>query len=314
MLRGPLAKPSSKGQFSGHDTFPLRHLWLRKAYVEVNKRGRAASRSLFSEGDSIITFGVGKNMVSSIRHWALACQVINETGGVFTPTRLGDFLFSDKQGRDQFMESSATTWLIQWLVAGRPERTTTWFYAFNYYPGQGFDREALSRHIFELCRERQWKKPSAVTIKRDVECFIRSYVSRASGKGFDDALEFVLPELGLIRSRDSKSFQFQRGPKLSLPDGVFLFALYEFWQSYAPSQNTLAIESIAFEPGSPGRVFKLDEFSMADRLVRIDEMSNGRFLWSDTAGIRSVARRDDEFDSLELLDLAYNPVSRQKAA
>lgn len=71
MLRGPLAKEGFKGQFSGHETFPLRHLWLRKAYDAVKE---GAPRSIFTEPEAIITFGVGKNMVSSIRHWALDVQ------------------------------------------------------------------------------------------------------------------------------------------------------------------------------------------------------------------------------------------------
>ena len=99
-----------------------------------------------------------------------------------------------------------------------------------------------------------------------------------------------------------------------MPDGVFLFALHEFWQSFAPQQNTLAIESIIFEPGSPGRVFKLDEFSVTERLVQIDEVSGGRFGWSESAGIRNVARQDDSIDKWELLSLAYPPHSIRRTA
>jgi Protein of unknown function (DUF4007) len=55
MHRGPLADPTVKGQFAGHETFPLRHLWLRKAYDEVVKCGRAARRSVFSDPGAIIT-------------------------------------------------------------------------------------------------------------------------------------------------------------------------------------------------------------------------------------------------------------------
>ena len=35
IIRGPLANPAFRAQFSGHETFPLRHLWLKKAYDQV---------------------------------------------------------------------------------------------------------------------------------------------------------------------------------------------------------------------------------------------------------------------------------------
>lgn len=309
MIRGPLSVSNYKGQFSGHETFPLRQLWLRKAFDAVNQSERKESRRLFSEAESIVTFGVGKNMASSIRHWALACGVIKDNGNCFVPTRLGKFLFDHSIGHDPYMESLATVWLLHWMIAGSapPYRTTTWFYAFNNFPSHSFDRADLAASIQELCdTQEHWPKTSTATIKRDVECFIRSYVVQQSNTKFvDDNMETVLTELGLIQSVSTKSFQFRRGPKPNLPDGIFLFALHEFWQSFAPQQNTLAVESIVFEPGSPGRAFKLDEFSLTERLAQIDDVSGGRFKWSESAGVRHVTRQDDSIDKWELLSLAY---------
>lgn len=314
MLRGPLTHPNFKGQFSGHETFPLRHLWLRKAYDAVAKHRRGAPRSLFSEAQAIITFGVGKNMATSIRHWALACDIISEDGETYRPTELGTFLFDEQTGRDPFMDSPATTWLMQWMIAGRPERTTTWFYAFNHFTAQTFDWEAVATPIRDLCKEKGWRRTSAATIKRDVECFIRSYVPRTGSKFTDDSMEPVLGQLGLIRSVGAKSFEFRRGPKPSLPDSVFLFAINDFWNRFAPDQKTMAVESLAYEPGSPGRVFRLDEYSLIERLARIDDSSQGLFAWSDTAGVRNVARRGEEVDPLALLELAYGSDARRRAA
>lgn len=315
MLRGPLGDPNFKDQqFSGHETFPLRHLWLRKAYDAVAKYKRGAPKSIFSDPAAIITFGVGKNMVTSIRHWAIACEIVEEDGDKYRPSEIGTFLFDEQTGRDPFMEAPATTWLMQWMIAGTPARTTTWYYAFNHFTAQTFDREAIATPIRELCKERGWQRTSAATIKRDVECFIRSYVPRTDSKFSDDSMEPVLAELGLIRPVGSKSFEFRRGPKPNLPDGVFLFALARYWDAHAPGQNTMAVESLAYEPGSPGRVFKLDEYSLIERLARIDDSSRGRFGWSDTAGVRNVARRAETVDPLTLLELAYDAGTRRRAA
>lgn len=304
MIRGALSDPDFVGQFSGHETFPLRHLWLRKAYDAVSEISTDGKR-IFTDPDAIARFGVGKNMVASIRFWALACKIIHENDGSFSTTPFGDLLFGSK-GCDRFMESIATTWLIHWLLAGRPENTTTWYWAFNHFNQHNVDVESLSGAISEYTAGRQKSRASLATLKRDAQCFVRSYASRSLDKKVsDDLIEPVLAELGLLRSVTSTTYQFQRGPKPSLPDGVFNFALFDFWERHAPDQATLSVEAIAFEPGSPGRVFKLDEQSLVDRLAKIGETSDESLIWSDTAGLRNVSRRNDQLNPLDLLSKAY---------
>ena len=70
--------PNTRPQFSGHETFPLRQLWLRKAYDAVSTTASGADKNVFSDEDAIARFGVGKNMVTSMRFWATACQVIED--------------------------------------------------------------------------------------------------------------------------------------------------------------------------------------------------------------------------------------------
>ena len=320
MMRGPLANPKFKAQFSGHETFPLRHLWLKKAYDQVTAaEGGAAPKSIFTDAEAIVTFGVGKNMVGSIRHWALTCGILEEDGEVFRTTPVADYLFSDESGADPFLEAPATLWLLHWMMAGTPERSTTWFYVFNHLTIQTFDHEAIAVPLRDY-REQQNAvlknriRASDATIKRDVECFLRSYVPTRHGKFSDDLFEPALVPLGLIRAVSSKSYQFRRGAKPTLPDGIFLYALHEFWSRHAPDQQTLSVEALTFEPGSPGRVFKLDEDALVERLARIEESSNRVYLWSDTAGVRNVARRSTHPDPMAFLASAYKTAQQRSAA
>lgn len=302
MLRGPITAETFKGQFSGHETFTLRHLWLRKAFDEVEK---GAPRAIFSEPDAIIRFGVGKNMALAIRHWALACGIIEEDGNRVRATELGQRLFGGDHPWDPYMERPATAWLVQWLVAGDPKMTTTWYWAFNHVSSQTFDHEALARAILDYCRERKWTRVAEKTVSRDVECFVRSYVMRSERNSGEDALEPVLAELGLIRQVAGRLYEFRRGPKPTLPDGVFAYALNTFWNRYAFGANTLSVEAIAYEPGSPGRVFKLDENSVVERLTAMEDLTRGKIVWSDTAGVKQVLRTKPISDPYSLLARAY---------
>jgi hypothetical protein len=60
-----------KLQFSGHDSFQCRQLWLKKGYDFV-KEGFD-----FNDEYSVVQLGVGKNMVSSIRFWLKAFNIID---------------------------------------------------------------------------------------------------------------------------------------------------------------------------------------------------------------------------------------------
>lgn len=316
MLRGPLNNPAVKTRFAGHETFPLRRLWLRKAYEAVCEDEKSNENSTFDKDYGIVRFGVGKNMVTAIRHWAQVFRIIEEDdlSNSLRATRLGHQLFDDKIGLDPYMESISTIWLLHWFVASDVERATTWFYAFNHLNAQSFDRDSLAESLGLLCKRLERARSSSATIKRDVECFVRSYVAKVGAGAVDDQIENVLGELGLIKEVSSRSFEFRRGAKPTLPDGIFLFALEEFWQKWAPNQSTLSVETIVYEPGSPGRIFKLDEHAVVDRLVAIDAASQGAYTWSDTAGVRNVARRQETVDPLSFLSLAYDAQASSEAA
>lgn len=318
MLRGRLYEANYRPKLSGHETFPLRYGWLKKAFDGVADADDSdPKRSIFLADDAIAHFGVGKNMVASMRHWASAVGVIEDSGGRASPTSLGLRLFSDDNGLDPFMEDPATTWLIHWNLCSNPFKTT-WFWAFNHFPAATFDRETLAKGLEKLANERGWPRASASTIKKDVACFVRSYVPRmpSAKASHEDALESPLTELGLIRSvgwRDG--FRFVRGRKPTLGDGVFCYAVAQFWSGYTTAQ-TLSFEALAHEPGSPGRVFLLDENALADRLFEIDEISDGCFRWSETAGLKQLIRERElnTEESLNFIDDDYLSHPNREAA
>ena len=280
-----------KPQFSGHETFPLRYGWLKKAYDRVaDTQGDADNRTACWSEDAVAQFGVGKNMVASIRHWAKSTRIVEEQPGTNSvrTTELGEFLLG-KDGHDPYMEHPSTLWLIHWHLAAQEERTT-WFWAFSHYPSVTFYRDDLVKKIKRFVERNSKRQFADTTIRNDVLCFLRTYVARPSTKrsGHDEALESPLTELGLIKAIGKKDgFRFVRGPKSTLGDGVFVYALLDFWKRFSGVSN-LSFEAIAHAPGGPGRVFQFDENDVADRLARLDDVTQGALRWNESAGLRQV--------------------------
>ncbi len=293
MPRGPLFADDYRPQLTGHETFPLRYGWLKKAYDAVNMRdANVPGRTVFLSEDAIAQFGVGKNMVSSMRHWAEAVGVLVEgsNSSELEVGRFGDFLFS-KNGFDPYLERADSLWLVHWQLAGNPQKTT-WYWAFNHFPRLSFDRDALTSSLVRLAQERNWKRTAPQTVKRDVECFVRTYVVKGvtAKRSLEDAIESPLSELELIVPEGRRDgFRFRRGPKPSLSNSVLAYSIADFWSRYS-SANTLSLEAIAHEPGSPGRVFLLDEESILNRLESIADVTGGAFRWSETAGLKQIIR------------------------
>ncbi|MGH6681634.1 MAG: DUF4007 family protein, partial [Bradyrhizobium sp.] len=207
MARSLLDNDQYKLQFAGHETFPLRYGWLKKAYSAVSKATStddADANAVFSDESSIAVFGVGKNMVVSMRHWALAAGVIHlvEADGAgrfgrLVPTDFGKLLLEEA---DPYLEHPGSLWLIHWHFTAVPGRTTTWYWAFNELNEPNIDRELLTDRLLrriaalrELGRMKE-SRITGTTIRRDIECFVRTYLVRpASGRSVhEDNLESPL--------------------------------------------------------------------------------------------------------------------------
>lgn len=318
-MRSLLDRPDVRLQVAGHETFPCRYGWLKKchdAVRDVEDQGLEKVLAAFNPDHAIADFGVGKNMVASIRHWGIACGVLDATirGGrveSLGTSPLGRMIF----GRgDPYLEAPCSLWLLQWRLASMPGRATTWYFAFNEFNDAIFTRETLAARLMTRVDELRESgrltggRIARATVDRDAECLVRTYVSRASRRGMsEDGLESPFAELGLVAPLAGGALQFRRGPKPSLPDEVFALALVEFWQLHFPTRGTLSIETVAHEPGSPGRVFLLDEESLADRLERIADATGGALVWDEGAGLRQVSARADVavIAPLELLGGLY---------
>ena len=314
MSRGPLYQDTYTPQFSGHETFPLRYGWLKKVYDRVAEtEDTENNRSLCWDDDAIARFGVGKNMVGSMRHWGKTAGIIKELSGTNSvrTTKFGQMLFGP-DGLDPYMEHPATLWLIHSQLTASPNKTT-WFWSFSHYPAITFEWDSLIRGLERLAKERGWSRVANITIKNDVACFIRTYVARQSTRriGHDDALESPLTELGLIKAVGKKDgFRFVRGPKSTLGNGVFIYALIDFWSHYS-SAATLSFEAIVHAPGGPGRVFALDENDVSDKLAVLDDITGGALRWSETAGLKQVVRTIDLDDNAKL---SYPPLDYGRQA
>lgn len=292
--------------FSGHQTFPFRYTWLKKGVDAVRK-----DKTVFSSENASVDLGVGKNMVTSIRHWCQVSGLIRidpHQRGRYKPTDFGKIIFDDQTGFDPYLDDPATLWLIHWKIATNINQATSWYWAFNVFRENKFSFDAFKQEL------RGWihqQKPGMRTIsdntfQRDIQCFIRTYCqSRHTSTVIEDSFDCPLVELNLItESPDSAEYEFQRGEKMTLPVEVFAAVLVAFWDDHFAKKQSLSFSELMYEQLSPGRIFRLDADTMTMYLETLNKLTDGALEYGETTGLRQVYRYRD-LDSTELLKQYY---------
>lgn len=301
-------------KFSGHQTFVFRYGWLEKGV-----RGVHDGPTLFSDDDALVRLGVGKNMVSSIRHWCQLSQIVEtdpdvdrNTGRHLRVTDLGRKLLLD-DGWDPFLEDDASLWLIHWLVVSNPEIGTAWKLLFSRYFRPDFTRRELIDFVAAFA-EKESLKVGENVIARDIDCLVRTYAATANGKKAlnpEETFDCPLLQLNLIQpSPDGELFRFAIGPKPSLPAPIFAFALAQYFDRVAASTNTLNVQKCLYGEGSPGQAFKLDENSLIEYVEELEESTGRAMMLDETAGLKQIYRRR-KIDPVKVLEDYYRG-SRRK--
>ena len=254
--------------------------------------------------ETITDFGVGLNMVKSIKHWSIATKVCDKE---FNLTDFGKLLFSKKNSFDPYLERVETLWLLHWMICS-DDTLTTWYYVFNYHQSIIINKEVLNNDLISIGKFSKWRGLSPNTIKRDIDCFIRTYCfSNKKGEITEDSLECPLAELGLINSTYTKGeYEIQRGPKLTLSDQIFEYALNDYWSKQ--SNQIITFEKLMYDYGSPGKVFQLDEKSMESYLERL-ERDGKNFVFNKGAGGLRQITKVNKISENQLLKNCYKKVA-----
>jgi len=223
------------------------------------------------------------------------------------PSEIGSAIFLGKKAWDPYLEDIGTLWLIHYLLVTNSERATTWFFAFNHVHYAEFSKNSLENALVDFLSSRKLSVPSRNTLKRDIDVLVRTYIpGKTSGKlSIEDAYDCPLIELDLLRpSYEEGTYSFSRGNQENLPNSIFAFALAEFIKNQAQGRKTVTFDEIAYAPYSPGKVFKLNEVSLSERLEEMGELTRGAWAYGETAGLKQLYINDD-LDPFALLEAHY---------
>ncbi|MDP3147809.1 MAG: DUF4007 family protein [Ignavibacteria bacterium] len=282
-----------KLNFSGHESFHCRSLWLKKGYEFIS------SDHKFSEPSAVVDLGVGKNMVSSISYW------MNSFGLAAKENRfseLADFIMGE-EGVDPYLEDNASLWLLHYhlVVENLASIYSIFFNEFRKHQIE-FNKTQLTNFLKWKCEETNTTFNDN-TIKRDIAVFLRTYIKPIkSTKNLEDIYTGLFIDLNIIeiiKKFDTDEIDWYRilnKDRDELPIEVILYSILNN-ENYTQS---ISFEELLIGYNSPGNIFAISPNGL---LEKIAEMTNKYkdITFSDDAGIRELQfkNRMDKWDILK---------------
>lgn len=270
-----------KYTFSGHDSFQCRQFWLKKGYDFV------LNGNSFTDDEAVVSLGVGKNMVASIRHWLKSFYVTDVKD---TITGFGQQLLSD-QGFDPFLEDDGSLWLLHYHLV-KNNFASIYSLIFNEFRREKieFNKDSFIAYIKRKAEVNKGINFNPKTIADDFDVFRKMYLISNSEKMNEDGYSGLLAELGIVSkienrvdNKKEELFAIENSTKQKIPVEVFLYTILDN-NNYGLS---VSLNSLEHDFNSPGSIFAMNRLGIVEK---IQEAQN-KYDWinyNDNAGIKEL--------------------------
>ena len=278
-----------KLQFSGHDSFVCKHLWLKKGYDYL-----LDSKS-FSSESAVVDLGVGKNMVNAISYWLKSFGLIDEKG---KPNELAQYIFGKRTGADPYIENLGTIWLLHYKLI-ETNKASIYNLVFNQFrKGRSeFTKEQLLTFIKRLLDSERLKGFNANTVNTDIGVFFRSYLKpyyKESKIDIEEDFSSLLIDLDLISVHKAENaegklvdwYKIENKPQVDLPAEIVLFSILDN-PEYGKS---ISFKDLLTGYNSPGVIYAINEGGLLSKIEKITACYKS-ITFTESAGVRELQFR-----------------------
>ncbi|CAA6821631.1 MAG: Unknown protein [uncultured Sulfurovum sp.] len=263
-----------KTSFSGHDKFDCKIDWITKgleAYKEDN--------SIFIQANieqTIAKLGLGSNMVKSLNHWMKVFTLID--GGKLTV--LGQTILE----KDPYLENSDTLWILHWNLVKQQEKATLYNLFFNRMYPHKFAKDDIIDYVTSWLNDNNINL-SPTTIESDIDVFIRMY----NNKHDDSHSMSLLSELNIITKISQSNYSLNINAVTNISDELFLYILCDYIEmQHGSNVTSISIDDLQRGKLSIQKSLCMSEHSLYSKIDKLSELTDNKFIYSETAGIRQV--------------------------
>lgn len=282
-----MAVKKVKFKLQGHEKFALREGWVNKALIIIPD-----APEVFLRKDATDMFGIGSNMVKSLRYWMRAFGLTIEKGSAGVElTERGKLIAK----YDPYLEDPFTLWIMHSYISKNKEGATTWFMYFNHC-----DADELKKSEIEVILLREVKKYvagqnfSEKSLSNDVDVLLNMYSKNKEKLDPEDKGISPFSQLALIKNVDGKYIK-NRPNKRNFSEMIVLYELILM----SKNSEEVSIEKAVYGENGLANIYNLTSVMANDYFDRLD--AAGYIHVNRTAGLDMIyfMQKKQELNILE---------------
>lgn len=261
-------------RLQGHEKFALRDGWLSKALKLINTDKNTEYSNVFLRKDAPDIFGIGNNMVKSLRYWLKVLGISEEKSGAGVKLSPMGQIIKDY---DPYIEDIFTIWVLHSNIAMNFEEATTWYLFFNEFDVIDFKKNQLYDSFKRELLNYVEKFPKK-SLLSDIDVLLNMYSKDKEMTDPEEKNQSPFAQLGLVKYKDGEYTKMHPDKRIINEWNV----LFELMKKHTLG-DSLSINNLIEGKGSIASIYQLTATFVNELLDKLD--SRGLIKVNRTAGL-----------------------------
>lgn len=281
---------NNKIKLQGHEKFSLREGWLSKGLIMVEKNPQA-----FQGKNGPDIFGIGNNMVKSLRYWMKAFGLMEEkTLKGASLTSFGELIFNN----DKYFEDIFTIWLLHSHIVKKIDEATSWYMFFNRMDVEDYEKEQIQQILYREIEKYALRTDiSSNSVKNDLDVILNMYSKSKVASDPEDKNVSPFTQLKLLKNVDGRYSKTHPDKKL-INEWVVLYELSLMLED----KEFISIEDAIEGENGLSKIYQLSTVTANEFFDRLDALEYIRI--NRTAGLDVIYKAKD-FSALDIMEDYY---------
>lgn len=274
-----MANDKIKIRLQGHEKFVLREGWLNKGITQVRE-----NPTVFMGKEGPDVFGIGNNMVKSLRYWLKAFGLIVEKGTLgVTLSDCGEVI----KKYDAYFEDIFTLWVLHSNIVHNVEEATAWYLFFNNCDVEDMEKEQIVQILIrELNKYTNNMMFSEKSLRSDVDVILSMYGKVKEMVDPEDKNISPFAQLDLIKNTEG-NYSKSQPDRRKVTEWSILYELAR----HLSEKEFVSIDEISEGTGSICSIYQIGSVAINEFLDKLDTM--GYIRVDRTAGLDIIYKISD---------------------
>lgn len=234
----------NKVKLKGHESFSIREGWLSKGIYEIKN-----NENLFLNKDLTDVFGIGTNMVKSLKYWLQTSNLIEENKkNKYKLSELGELIYK----YDPYLEDIFTLYFIHINIVKNIDKAYIWNLFFNKCNINSFSKKDLIEQMKYLLDDENMEYNENI-LGDEISVLLKIYTIDEKNDTPENNFTCPLTELKLVKKNFKDNYSKEKSIISNLNELVVYYLILE------QNKESISIEDLLKLDNCVGKLLNLDK-------------------------------------------------------